>query len=452
MSQRLELFVIFLVCVVLCGCGTRSGEEISSADSNPVDTSQASQVDAAASADRLSEWVTSDDVAQPDWDKSAPQAAESSPWDTGDDATSQDLDAPASQPSDSTDSAIDSGDLNQGPSIEDYHARVKTLVDGGDLPAAVELAREAYTELSDNPQAVQLLINLSVLMVQNRNVDGALEVLETLQETSDSQAISPLLFQLYYLKSQRSADDVAALGYIQKSTEILRDLNVEQPGIANVFFEEAILLGKNQQDELAVASLRDAFEKGFGEISAAEEAFADNEAALKLIQELALPIRERLREEARAQMADAESFPFGFELPAVDGETTVSTEELKGKVVIVDLWGTWCPPCRKEIPHFVKLMENYGDDLAIVGVNFENGQTEEEKRALVNGFIAENGVTYPCVLVTESLEAQVPNIEGYPTTIFIGKDGKVRLKVVGYHSYDKLDAIIRELMSEEPAA
>ena len=439
MFQRLEFSVIFLVCVVLCGCGTRNVDEVTSADSKSADSSvtgagsvtQDDAAAAAAAADRLSEWVTSDDEAGQK-DALVPAAGEE------------------------TDAAIagDEGDLEQGPSFDEYLSRLDDLVGGGDFSAAVEVAEEAYAKLNDDPRATQLLVSLSVLMVQQGDTDGALDVLEKLRETSDNQHIAPLLFQIYHLKSRNATDDVTALEYIQKSTEILRMLDLDQPRIADVFYSEAVLLGKNQQGEQAVAVLREAFERGYAEITKAEEeeAFAGNEAAVKLLQEFSVPIRERLREEARSQIADSETFPFGFELTAVDGETIISTEELKGKVVIVDFWGTWCPPCREEIPHFLKLKENYGADLEIVGVNFEHGGTEEEKKALVNEFIAANGVTYPCVLAEESVQEQVPKIEGFPTTIFMDKDGTVRLKVVGYHSYDKLEAIVRELMGDEPAA
>lgn len=448
MSQRFELFLVFVVCVVLCGCGTQNGEAVGTADSNPSVSDPVPPDDTAATTDRLSEWVaTTDDseIVTQDVNTATPQARE------GTDATivSDDSDLDGDLGSD-LDSDLD-GDVEVNR-FDDYFTRINDLVGGGDLAAAVEVAQEAYTELEDDPRATQLLISLSVHMVQKGDTDGALGVLEKLQETSDSQYIPPLLIQIYHLKSRKAADDATALAYIQKSTEILRGLDLDQPGIADIFFQEAILLGKNQQGEQALAPLREAFEKGYAEISEAEEAFADNEAALKLVQEFAAPIRLQLREEARTQIADSETFPFGFESTAVDDETIISTEELKGKVVIVDLWGTWCPPCREEIPHFVKLQENYGDDLAIVGVNFENGETEEEKKALVNEFIAANGVTYPCVLATDSLEQQVPNIEGFPTTIFMDKEGKVRLKIVGLHSYDKLDAIVRELIGDEPAA
>ncbi len=433
MSKCLELSVIFLTCVVLCGCGSKSVEEASSPDATP-----AASDDAQVPPDRISEWVADDDTAgQTVAEQPAPLGSNPASAD----GTEDDL------------GGIGENDLDQGPSFDDYLSRIDELVGGGDLAGAVKLAQEAYTTLGDDPRTTQVLIGLSVQMVQSRDLDGALAVLEKLQETSDSEYIPILLFQIYQRKSQQATDDATALAFIQKSTGILRDLGLDQPQVADVFFQEAVLLGRSQQAEQAAAVLREAFEKGFSELSKAEEeeAFAGNEAALQIVQEFATAIRARLREEARTEIADGESFPFGFELTSVAGET-VSTEKLKGKVVIVDLWGTWCPPCRQEIPHFVRLLENFGDDLAIIGVNFENAETEEEKATLVNEFVTANGVTYPCVLATDSLEAQVPDIEGFPTTIFIGKDGKVRLKVVGYHPYDKLDAIVRELLDGEPAA
>lgn len=116
-------------------------------------------------------------------------------------------------------------------------------------------------------------------------------------------------------------------------------------------------------------------------------------------------------------------------------------------MLIVDFWGTWCPPCRKEIPHFVELKSKYGKDgLEIVGLNYE-GDAATAKET-IKKFAAENKMNYRCAVGDEATQKKVPNLQGYPTTLFIDRTGKVRLKVVGYHPMAELEAIVSLLLAE----
>ena len=139
---------------------------------------------------------------------------------------------------------------------------------------------------------------------------------------------------------------------------------------------------------------------------------------------------ERLREEARRQLAENEPFGFSFALPDTKGDV-ISLDDFKGKVVIVDIWGTWCLPCRKEVPHFIALRHEYSDEgLEVVGINYERGP-ESEWIGKIESFVAENGITYPCVIGDDMTRDMVPEFSGYPTTLFIDRTGVVRLKGVG---------------------
>jgi thiol-disulfide isomerase/thioredoxin len=125
---------------------------------------------------------------------------------------------------------------------------------------------------------------------------------------------------------------------------------------------------------------------------------------------------------------------------------------LLGKVVIVDIWGTWCPPCRAEIPSFILLQTEFGPQgLQIVGLNYERAETEEEKVEAVRKFIEEFGINYPCAMGTDEIQQQVPNFEGFPTTLFIDRSGRVRAKLVGLHDSMYLRALVEQLLAE-PAA
>ena len=131
----------------------------------------------------------------------------------------------------------------------------------------------------------------------------------------------------------------------------------------------------------------------------------------------------------------------------LDGEP-ISLADYQGKVLIVDFWGTWCPPCLREIPHFVKLHAAYKDQgLEIVGVNYERGDPDgfAEK---IKSAIQQRGITYSCAIGDRPTREQVPNLNAFPTTLFIDPSGTVRLKVVGYHDYEFLETIVKELLSE----
>jgi len=140
-------------------------------------------------------------------------------------------------------------------------------------------------------------------------------------------------------------------------------------------------------------------------------------------------------------------FPFEFSLVDVNGQP-VSSESLKGKVVIVDFWGTWCPPCRKEIPHFVALHQKYNKDgLEIVGLNYER-TTPDKAVALVQGYIKESQIPYQCALIDRDVLDLVPDLEGFPTTLFLDREGRVRIREVGYHPFEELEERVKSLLDE----
>src|SRR5262249_43153152 len=122
---------------------------------------------------------------------------------------------------------------------------------------------------------------------------------------------------------------------------------------------------------------------------------------------------------------------------------------LAGKVLIVDFWGTWCPPCKMEIPHFVALDREFRKrGLQVIGLNEEHGDSDEENAEMVRDYCKSEGVTYPCALATERIKDQVPDLGGFPTTLFLDRTGKVRLMVVGYHELSFLRAAVEALLNE----
>ena len=135
--------------------------------------------------------------------------------------------------------------------------------------------------------------------------------------------------------------------------------------------------------------------------------------------------KREAQEKAREEMARFKSFPFTFELPDIHGKE-VSLKDYAGKVLIVDFWGTWCPPCREEIPDFVELYKQYHNaGLDIVGINYEQEDEPAEAAKRVADFVKKHEIPYECVMGDDGTRKQVPGFDGYPTTLFLDRAGKV---------------------------
>ncbi len=125
----------------------------------------------------------------------------------------------------------------------------------------------------------------------------------------------------------------------------------------------------------------------------------------------------------------------------LDGQI-VSTAALKGKVMLVNFWATWCPPCREEIPELVKLQAAYKDQLQIIGIS----EDEDVPPEAVRNFARSMHVNYPIVIVSSELEKEFGGIPALPTSFVVNKDGGVVQKHVGLFPGQVYDHEIRALL------
>jgi cytochrome c biogenesis protein CcmG/thiol:disulfide interchange protein DsbE len=128
-----------------------------------------------------------------------------------------------------------------------------------------------------------------------------------------------------------------------------------------------------------------------------------------------------------------------FQLHELSGTLVSSADpRFAGKVVLVDLWATWCPPCITEIPTLVDLQETYGDrGFVIVGIAFESEEQDEERRARLQQFVERQGINYMILDggQPEHFEKALPsvkNIRGLPVEILIDRSGDVVAARNGY--------------------
>ena len=118
----------------------------------------------------------------------------------------------------------------------------------------------------------------------------------------------------------------------------------------------------------------------------------------------------------------------------------VSTAALKGKVVILNFWATWCGPCREEIPEMIALQAQYKDQLQIIGLS-----EDEEPPALVAQFAKKAGINYPVVMASAAVEKEYGGIAALPTSFLVNPEGRVVAKDVGVYPSDYYDLQVRAL-------
>jgi cytochrome c biogenesis protein CcmG/thiol:disulfide interchange protein DsbE len=128
-----------------------------------------------------------------------------------------------------------------------------------------------------------------------------------------------------------------------------------------------------------------------------------------------------------------------FTLVDVNGKS-VSLADFKGKVVILDFWATWCPPCKREIPDFIKLQSEYGSKgVQIVGIALD-------QPGKVEAFVKDNGMNYPVLMGTNEVAASYGGVEAIPTTFIIDKSGKIVTKYEGFRPKETFESQIKKLL------
>jgi thiol-disulfide isomerase/thioredoxin len=114
-----------------------------------------------------------------------------------------------------------------------------------------------------------------------------------------------------------------------------------------------------------------------------------------------------------------------FDAVDLDGHQ-LSSASFRGKVVLINFWATWCPPCRAEIPDLIKLQDKYRDRVQIIGVSEDEAPAETVKK-----FVADHDINYPVVMTTPQIEKLFPGIGALPTSFVIDRDSRVVQKHVG---------------------
>jgi thiol-disulfide isomerase/thioredoxin len=135
----------------------------------------------------------------------------------------------------------------------------------------------------------------------------------------------------------------------------------------------------------------------------------------------------------------------GSVIRTLDGES-FTVDDLRGKVVLVNVWATWCAPCVIEMPGFQRVYQDYRDQgFLVLGVSRDHGGP-----ARVEAFLEQRGITFPVAMAADADLGGITNVTTLPTSYLMGRDGTIRHTVEGLFAEPALRLAVRKLLAEEP--
>ena len=127
-----------------------------------------------------------------------------------------------------------------------------------------------------------------------------------------------------------------------------------------------------------------------------------------------------------------------FSARDIFGKDEISLKKYAGKLVLLNFWATWCPPCKMEIPDLVVLQTRYKEQFVIIGVSVD------QDVETVKTFYRENKLNYPVIMASAGLLESYGGITAIPTSFLVNKNGDAVSKIVGYRSMDQYEELIKQ--------
>jgi cytochrome c biogenesis protein CcmG, thiol:disulfide interchange protein DsbE len=132
-----------------------------------------------------------------------------------------------------------------------------------------------------------------------------------------------------------------------------------------------------------------------------------------------------------------------FTLRSLDGDS-VSLDALRGQVVLVNFWASWCPPCRVEMPGFERVYRARRDEgFVILGI-----ATDVHAEAAIREFVAEHGISYPILLADRQVVQDYGGVRALPESFLIDRHGVIRHRIVGYFAEPALRAAVGRMLAD----
>ncbi len=133
-----------------------------------------------------------------------------------------------------------------------------------------------------------------------------------------------------------------------------------------------------------------------------------------------------------------------FTLPSVVDGKDISSDEFKGKVLLVTFFATWCPPCRQEIPSLIRLQKDLSPKgFSVLGLSLDEGGSE-----IVNDLVEHDKINYPVLMADSDVVSGFGGVTGIPTSFLVSHEGKMIRTYAGYVSHELLKQDIEEIMPQ----
>jgi thiol-disulfide isomerase/thioredoxin len=132
---------------------------------------------------------------------------------------------------------------------------------------------------------------------------------------------------------------------------------------------------------------------------------------------------------------------FDFDLPDLNGKI-VSLQDFEGKVLVINFWATWCPPCEEEMPKLNQLAQKYKkSDLVVIGIALDKDSLD-----LVEPFVRKKGIEYKILRGNQEILRNLGDFSGVPTTLIVDQKGNIKKKYDGSFDEDDLEKSLKELL------